>query len=573
MMRSSKKVLAAILACFTAVGALASCSGADSGTSAPAPAADSASGTSSASPDDAPSGTAPAAAAGGWEGIQPIAEKTAKYKVVTTLYPNQKGFGDMTFFKQLQEKTNVEIEWECLPQEGYNDQKNLMLASNQLPDAFLGYSSLTMDDINKYGPMGMFIPLDDLIAQNSPTYTKRLEENALLNGLSKAFDGKRYSYGTVVESSNRDYPDNLYINKVWLDNLGLAVPTTLDEYYDVLKAFKEQDPNKNSKADEIPYTFTKYNHITGYGSFFGAYGRVDVHNGSQVTALDHFVVENDKVVFTADKPEYKAAIEGLGRFFKDGLFDQEGLVQEQSQYKAKMMNPEAIVGSFYAWDSTSVDLKNAPQYIAIKPLKATADAQDPHVKKRRNHISVQGTGLTITAQAKNPEILAKWVDLFYDYDVGIHTYIGPDDLVAKGGGAYEYNKVDSPDGTGYLARIQQDAPFDNAPNYLTEGDVFGNLLPYNQSDLEKMDNIKNFYSVLPNDLTLPSINFTGDEVKINTSVGMDIQNYVKEMQSKWLLGERDITADWDTYLGQLKSYKLDDYVNMMQGAYDRSTGK
>ena len=46
----------------------------------------------------------------------------------------------------------------------------------------------------------------------------------------------------------------IWINKEWLDKLGLAVPTTTDELYNVLKAFKTQDPNGNGKADEIPLT-------------------------------------------------------------------------------------------------------------------------------------------------------------------------------------------------------------------------------------------------------------------------------------------------------------------------------
>jgi len=96
---------------------------------------------------------------------------------------------------------------------------------------YAGYNTLSMDDLNLYGPMGVFIPVDDLIDQYCPNYKDVLSRFPNLDGMSTSLaDGKKYSWGTVNESPARDYPDNLYINKTWLDNLGLEVPTTMEEY-------------------------------------------------------------------------------------------------------------------------------------------------------------------------------------------------------------------------------------------------------------------------------------------------------------------------------------------------------
>ncbi|MEG7531886.1 MAG: extracellular solute-binding protein, partial [Hungatella sp.] len=190
-----------------------------------------------------------------------LSDEKVTFKLVGVLNTEQHDFGTMNFFKALEEATNVHIEWQCYPMNSYSDQKNIMLASGDIPDAFFGGDSIGMTDLIQYGPMGLFIPVDDLIAKDSPNYQARLAEYPTLDGLSTAFDGKKYSWGTINMHPNRDYPDNLYINKVWLDNLGLKVPETMDEFYDVLKAFKEQDPNKNGIADEIPYTFSATHHI------------------------------------------------------------------------------------------------------------------------------------------------------------------------------------------------------------------------------------------------------------------------------------------------------------------------
>lgn len=557
----SKKLIGALMAVSVATSMFAGCSKAE------APKAETPAAT------ETPAET-PAEPAKEGDSKFPIVDKPVTYRIVATTEPNQADFGDMEFFKQLEEKTNVKIEWECYQSLNYGDQKNLMLAAGQLPDAFFGYGSFTMDDINKYGPMGMVIPLDDLIDQYAPNYKEKLSENNLLNGISKAHDGNRYSFGTVIEQDVRNYPDNLYINKAWLDKLGLQVPTTLDEYYEVLKAFKTQDPNGNGKQDEIPYTFTKYNHITGYGSFFGAFGRVDVHNGSAVTPLDHFVVEDEKVVFTADKEEYKNAIKGLGKFFAEGLFDKEGFVQEQSQFQAKMKDPAGIVGSFYAWaNAGSVDPAVTDQYVAIKPLIGPS-GEEPHVKQRRNHINVMGTGFSITSQAKDPEILVKWIDAFYEQKQSLEAQFGPVglSLEEKGDGTFDYIKTPGPDGASYMDMWAQWSPRDGAPKYLS-ADMFGTVIPYNEGDQAKMDAINKYYKVLPNDLSLPNMNFTEEEIKLNTSVGLDISNLVKELQSKWLLGEGDVDKDWDAYVAQLEKLGLSKYVTSMQTAYDRTMGR
>lgn len=566
---SRRKTIAVLLTLCTVTGILSAC---DSGTGFRQPTkSDTVTTVAKSSVQTDPMMLRSERNAASFEKLELLSESMVTYNFVCATEPNQMNFGDMAFFKMLERYTNVHIEWENYPVLSYGDQKNLLLASNQLPDAFFGSNTLTMDDINKYGPIGVFVDLTDMIEASAPIYSRRLEESALLGGLSLAFDGKRYSFGTLIESDTRNFPDNLYINKVWLDRLGLAIPTNLDEYYDVLTAFKTGDPNRNGIADEIPLTFTKFNHITGYGSFFGAFGRIDAHNGSMVTALDHFVTENGKVVFVADKEEYKSAIKGLRRFFVDGLFDQEGFVQAQSQYQGKIQSKLPIVGSFYAWSSAAVGLVNQSQYIAIKPLKENASAPEAHVKKRLNNANVAGTGLTLCTGVKNPELLVKWIDAFYDTQMSIIAHQGPEFVIPNGDGTFSYDQTTAKDGEDYIQQISKKTPFDSVPCFVP-ADAYGNILPKNQSDEDKYKAIKDFYISAPCDLTLPSINFTTEEIHLNTSVGMDIQNYVKERQAKWLLGESDISTDWDGYLAQLGKYRLDAYVANLQKAYDRTIG-
>lgn len=502
----------------------------------------------------------------------PIVKDKVTLKMIGIQGPTTGNFADMPFFKELEEKTNVHIEWELYPQSSYSEKKNILLASDEVPDAFFGPEAFTIEDANKYGPQGTVIPLDDLIEKYAPNYKEAMNQEPLLAGMSTAFDGNKYTMGTVIEQIQRNYPGLLYINQTWLTNLGLEVPTTMDEFYTVLKTFKDQDANGDgNKNDEIPFTFLNFNHINGYGQFFGAFGRVDVfnHGGSP---LDHFVVgEDGKLVFTADKPEYKEAVQYLHKFFADGLFDQEGFTQDPKQYDAKMKDPKGVVGAFYAWSTQAVSPETAKDYVAIHPFKGPS-GEEPYVMKRNNNINVRGNGFAITHKNKYPEVTMRWVDEFYNQLTSLESQYGPVGvgLIDKGDGTFDYN-MEAPEGVSFMDVWHQIAPFDQSPKFIT-AETFGTIIPVTEADQEKADNITKFYLNAKQNNTLPVMNFTPDEIKINTTEGLDIGNFVKDTQTKWLLNG-GIEAEWDAYIAKLKQLKLDQFVASMQTAYDRVAGQ
>lgn len=501
-----------------------------------------------------------------------LSEEKVEFTIVNILQPDQMDFNNMEIFKLLEEATNVRINWESYDTTSYTDQKNIMLASADLPDAFFGYDALSMADINAYGPMGMFIPVDDLIEKYGTNYKARLAEEPILDGLSTAFDGKKYTWGTVNASPARDFPDNLYINKEWLDKLNLEIPTTMDEYYAALEAFKTQDPNGNGIADEIPYTFVAFHHINGYGNFFGAYGQAETFNGKSGNPFNHFNVVDGKVQYSAITEEYKEAIKSLKSFFDAGLFDKEGFVQDNSQYNAKVTAATAIVGSMNIWDLTSLPEDVKQQYVAIEPLKASETSDSSYVRKRQNHISIQPTGLAITLNCKNPEILAQWIDLFYSNDMSILSYAGLN-CERSVDGVFTYDESLSASGENFMTVAGRENPFDGSPKFLTQ-DMRDNLFPLKSGQNDKADVIAQYYSSAKNiTYSLPSMNLTNEENDFVNSYGIDVQNFVDTNHCNWLLGTNDIDADWDAYLAQLEKLQLEKYISIMQGAYDRTVAK
>jgi putative aldouronate transport system substrate-binding protein len=195
---------------------------------------------------------------GGDEGTLPVSKITDE-KI--TLKFARLGFtdvrppaGELWMWKRYEEMTNIHIEWEEIPPAGFAERKNIMMAASDLPDAF--YQAIfSNEEIGKYGSQGTFIKLNDLIAQYGPNINKLMQKDETVRKAMTMPDGNIYS----LPYTQQDYDAaNLryYINQEWLANLGLNMPTSIEELSNILRAFKEQDANGNGDPnDEYPIYF------------------------------------------------------------------------------------------------------------------------------------------------------------------------------------------------------------------------------------------------------------------------------------------------------------------------------
>ena len=160
------------------------------------------------------------------EGL-PIVNEPVTYEIAAQTRKN-KNFKDLEYFQKLEEATNVQINWLMTAKDAWAEKKSLLFASNSLPDAFYGQEILTNVDVIKYASQGMLIPLEDMIDEYMPNLKKILDENPQYRKQITAPDGHIYSLPTINELNPTTH-DKWFINKTWLDNLGLEVPTTKEE--------------------------------------------------------------------------------------------------------------------------------------------------------------------------------------------------------------------------------------------------------------------------------------------------------------------------------------------------------
>ncbi len=482
-----------------------------------------------------------------------ILEEPMTFQFMSFYETRQTAFGDMAFFQEIAQRTNVNIQWELVPTADWSQKKNLKLASGVYPDAF--FAGMTNTDVTTYSAQGVLIPLDDLIEKYAPNITALFQQYPEYKASCTAIDGKIYSLSSWIVDPGGYNPDQLFINKTWLDNLGLPVPTTTEEFYEVLTAFKNDDPNGNGIQDEIPFSARYNNYIQGFHSLFGSYGRVDFSgNGS----YSHFVVEDDKLVFTANQPEYKTAVTELHRYFAAGLFDQEIFTQDTKQYFAKGKTEEMTLGAFVLWNAGNmVGPEREGDYVPVAPLIGPDGHQ---IWTRETSGNSASTTFAITNQCTNPEVLIRWLDAYLDPDVAIEAAWGPTQ------GEAPKSFTQGGEGQSFDDYRYQQAPI-WGPSVVPE-DYYGTLVETPEMMLSKMEIMEEYYLPYMTNHSLPPLKMTQEEQDWFAGTGADINNLINDNQAKWLLNG-GIESEWDTYVAQLEKLGIDQHIAYMQAAYDR----
>ena len=145
---------------------------------------------------------------------------------------------NLPIWQIIEENTGVHIAWEAISDYDTAIQPRVA-AGQELADMMLIPPSWSNAGVYKMALDGTIIPLDDLIEEHAPHIKQFLEENPILKGLITAPDGHIYSIcdapmfvnDLVVQCA-------LYIREDWLQQLGLEVPKTIEDWYNVLTAFK-----------------------------------------------------------------------------------------------------------------------------------------------------------------------------------------------------------------------------------------------------------------------------------------------------------------------------------------------
>jgi putative aldouronate transport system substrate-binding protein len=463
-------------------------------------------------------------------------------------------YDQLSLVKQWEQDTNIAIKWENLPTSTYQEKKNLLLAAGDLPDAFYN-SGLTDVEIASQGAKGTLIPLEDLIEEHAPNLAAIFEKRPDIRAALTAPDGHIYSLPKIEELGLGAVPFFWSINKAWLDKLGLELPTTIEEYEEVLRAFKTQDPNGNGKADEIPLSFINDWWCADAGDIFAAISGMPDNP-------DHRIVRDDTVIYTAAQEEYRDSIAQLHEWYADGLIDPEVFTQTDAQYLAKGQSNPDVLGSFVWWETEEVvGTDSAGDYVLLPPLEGPAG----QLVGRSNLSDIGRNGFSITRANEYPAATMRWVDRLYDPVMSAQVSWGPigEGLEENADGVLT-SILDAEDAAAGERR-QKIAP--DGPRAILADD-FGTVVEPEPRAAQRLEDLQKVYLPYLEEQNLPPMYMTEDELDQLATLEADISTLVDEKRAEWIV-RGGVEEEWDEYVSQLESMGLDDYVAVYQSAYDR----
>ncbi len=474
---------------------------------------------------------------------------------------------------KIAEETGVSIDWELIPQASWAEKKNLTIASGEYPDAFFGPFSLSQDDCQKYGADGVLIPIDDLLEEYAPNISAVMEEYPAYKGFITSMDGNIYQLATLNDIGF-DSLTSWIINKEWLDNLNLSVPTTVDEFYSVLKAFKENDANGNGdKNDEIPFSFLYQEGPNlnreikrDFRPLYYAFGSLD-------TPFYINIGDDDEVFFTAEKEEWKEATKFMSELYQEGLIDPEVFTQDRTLLTNKLRTQQTVgVYTDYRKDNSMAGPDNEDNYTFMPALKS------PDGKQIWQKIDGYGEGsFAITSKAEDPEVLIRWIDhcnqetYAPQMQYGMFKPAGFSDTEAlvpsqSSPGKYEQNSSLRPDDVDPSDWFMS-APIAQGCTLLTK-EVREKYVAKRESDIAK----ENACNVYKDHLSKWHYNyaykFTTEELEELTLLQTDIVNYVMQIHARWIV-DGGVDEEWDDYIAELKRLNVDRYVELYATAFDR----
>ena len=491
------------------------------------------------------------------------------------------GYENNEVLNALQEKAGIKISWNTMS-DSLSEQVNIHINGGDLPDAFMGVG-FSNYDLATYGDDGTFLDLTPyLTPEVMPNLCAILEEHPDVRAAITMADGKIYGLpsgeqmGTAGIGKAEDYsifsvPQFSMINKAWLDDLGLAVPTTLDELHTALKAFKDNDMSAkfygNAAGSTIPMTTGFDQWCWGQNIFYAGFGFTNWPND---ICNDLVLGSDGKVNFVCDDDNYRAAMTYFHDWYSEGLMDIEMFSQSDTQLMSKCQ--QGYVGVSTWWYIEELMGQYAKDYVFLPVLSGPDGTKNVTIRTG----GATGSGqLSITSACQSPINLLKFFDLWYDGETVMQLQYGPI-------GVY----FTSQDENGVWNSISEDeaqakygkgagelkATYEVAGPKLILSSYYNDNFHMEDRVIERLTDLYDYWMPQVKDASTYPIDcvFTQDELDTIDRYKSDFENTVAENEGLWLKNGGPTDAEWEAYKSTLSdNCGMDKLLQVYQDAYDR----
>jgi putative aldouronate transport system substrate-binding protein len=472
----------------------------------------------------------------------PFKEDTAKI---------MSSFAEIEMFKVMAKKTGITLKFIHPPLKQEAENFKLMVASRDYPDIV----ELTYQKADLYpgGPDqaikdGVFLRLNELVDQYAPNYKAIMKFSPAMERSLKTDTGNLFAFQMIEKVVQPAYGGPA-VRQDWLDDLGIATPQTMDDWYLMLKAFKEK------KGATAPLLMEKNAGADGYFAFISAYG-----------VIADFYRDETVAKYGPVEEGFRQYLATMNKWYVEGLIDRDflswdGQTGANTLKKFSTGQAGAIETGFYSfgrYEITSTDPKLKLVGVPYPALK-----KGDVVKMRQYNEHVRGDPTFVTKASKYPVEAVKLLDYNYSDQGTLYCNYGVEGqsyTMVNGKPQYTDFVKNNPAFPGSIVTTiacRHEGPFirDYARTYFS----------YKQNALDAMNLIWNGdqSGMMPKTLAL-----TAEEGTRLSTIMSDIKTYVWEMMPKFIMGVEPM-GKFDAFVAQIKKMGIDDAIRIKQASLTR----
>lgn len=493
---------------------------------------------------------------------------------VSCMFPRQSShptsFDDMWWSQELLKRANVVFDWNLVEKSGFDEKKNLVLATGDYPDVFI--DGITKADEQMFGPMGIFVDLAPLIEEYAPNIKELFERFPDVKKSLTYENGAIYNLCDFNVTPRDQFVDAPYYNVAWVRNLGMEMPKTLEELYDVLVAVRDMDADSDGNTDdEYPILFRFESQPAFKYSVLAGYGLIALQDEYGVTA-DY--VKDGQYLFVPAQEGYKNYLAYMNKLYTEGLISDDCFTASQEQINAKIQTNKVFMMGMQPYNLLYEDEQWIDKFEML-PFLTSETSSEMIWPGNLRHTRAWGN-FVMTDKCKYPVEMIKLVDYWYSdvgslmiragREKGTYDDQGWEIIIDEKTGDWTSKiSYDTEKYTGYYDFRIHNAPLQGS---YVAGEFQNKLMI--QSDYKnnwysetKMASGRTEYMQIP----YPEVTYTEEEQETMMTY-VDIANYVKSMETKFIMGEVSLD-DWDSYVNTLYSMGLEDIIAVKQAAYDR----
>ncbi len=502
-------------------------------------------------------------------------EAPVKLTALFIAHPLTKQVDEMKWIDEIEKDANVDVTWEVIYTD-WNQLKTTRFAAGDIPDILINATGDS--DYTTY--KGLFMELTDLIDQYAPNVKAMFEEEPDTLALAKTLEGEIFA----TPKFQGKWPDCngvMFVNKKWLDNLGLQVPTTLSEVKTVLQAFRDNDANGNGDpSDEVPMDFN--------GWFGGAYSLTNLIGSWGIQLVnwgsDAYFVEDGTVKNYAVDERYKSMMKYLADLYAENLINVNAITNDYSMFQSLSRGDadgNALVGMVMGWEETDKFGPNIhDQYVPCGPFTNDIDEAYAGIEPRWTYdfsgLNMSSNRACISAKCANPEAAMRFIDQFYRPEISVQGLFGgiTDGCVAQTGDN-SFEVLPPPEGTDAGTWKWTSTMADNAPMYIRRSTEIKMAQDMTYALAEREQYKEAIARINMDTEYYPQMfmRYTTEDQNTLAQLQTGITTIADGWWGLWLTGEADIDETWDDYVAEIEGAGLAQVLEIRQNAYNAYKGK